>query len=660
MSKYGRTSNMGGGTGKSGRGQFGGGTFSIMRDEWVIMRILLPYIGMLFGMLFVLAGAALTRGFIWVDYRFIARDAEQLFVDTWVVTGVVIFSGLLLSWLAWTFWGQRKAVIVKEHATLTVAIAHVWWLLALWENYGQPWFSRFTIFSWLFGSAVIGLSWCLRNWAMSKADEDSVADHHGGFDEIGLGEGTHLRRKVIDGDILTAEMKMAPGKTTDDAKASRSKLAALAGKPLSQVHVRDHASGDFDKAEIVILRKNPFANPQGDLKWPGAYKPGESIAEGIQYATYEDSTRPELFISGKGGGSSQHFLVMGMSGCGKSKCWQCIYGTVLNRKHVNVIYIDPAKGIQTAGPLLKGIDLFADTLDKGKTVLDRITNAIRVRTDYLASKGLSHWEAECGINFLIVHIEEAARFARVKTLVELTEAARSAGIMLVFSLQRAEGSRLNTNTRYNLGGSMCFGTYGLRDAEFGLSEYTRQAGAIPHHWQDRFPGRHYLEAAGIDPRMFAMSLQTDWVDMSMLSDVVEAGAEFRTPMDEVTAEALGDIYTRYRHDVSVGDTQWQKLEKTGIFVPRDDDTLELPAVADPPMNKEYGISARKAEEVLWEYLTMKADNGIESMAFKDIVAEVEPLCLRKAAWINGKLKAWQRAGNLPTSEYGRYRMPVRK
>jgi hypothetical protein len=658
MSRYGRTANMSGGKQSRG-GAFGGGTFSIMRDEWVIMRILLPYLGMLFGMLIVLGFAAGTRLFIWLDWKMIAKTEEQLRTDTWVVTGVVILSGIILTWLAWIFWGQRKALIIKEHAALTVALAHVWWLVALWENYGKGYFSRYTIFMWVFGCIILGLSWCLRNWAASKADEDSEG-RNGSFGEIGLGDGTHLGKVTRDGNLIKSTIFMGMGKTVDDAKAARSKIAAMAGKPLSQVHVRDTANGDYDKAELILLKNNPFADVKA-LKWAGAFKPGDSIVSPIEYATYEDTTRPQLYLAGKDGGSSEHFLVMGMSGVGKSKAWQAIHGTVLSRSEVNLIYIDPAKGIQTAGPLLKGIDLFADSLAMGKDVIDRLETCIIDRTNYLGERGLSQWESGCGINFLIVHIEEAARFARVKKLIELVEAARSAGIQFIFSLQRAEGSRLNTNTRYNLGASMCFGTYGLRDAEFALSEYTRNAGAIPHHWQNRFPGRHYLEASGLDPRMFAMSLQVDWIDTQQLGEVVEAGKEWHTPMDTITANALGKVFSDYRSAVDRGDTYWQSIGN-GLILPgnvrRDDDTQEIPPVSE---NNTIGISAKKAQEILWEYLTMKADDGITEMKFKDIVAEVESLVLRKGPWINGQLKAWVRAGNLPEhAAHGMYYMPRKR
>lgn len=653
------TKKSGGGSNKAG------GVFSVMRDEWVIMRVLLPYLSMLFGMFIILVLAFLTRLFITIDARWLSRSEDQRWLDTWVVTGLVILSGIILVPLAWTFWGQRKAVIIKQHAAITVGVSHVWWVLALWEDYGSWMFSRFTIVSHMFGCVVIGLSWCFRNWSNARAEDDSE-NGTGGFSDIGLGDGTHLRNRIIEGSMVTAEMAMGPGFTVDDAKRKRSQIAALAGKPLSQVHIREHPNGDMDKAEIVILKDNPFKDVR-ELQWSCEGENGLSIADPIEYGTYEDLKRALVMLGGKG-----HFLVMGMSGAGKSKAWQGIYGKVLRRTEVNLIFIDPIKGLQTAGPLLSGVDLFIDNLVAGQSFLGVLNErVIRARTDYLTSRGLDEWEPGCGINLLIVHIEEAGRFAKTKSLVEIAEAARSAGIILVVSLQRAQGSRLDTNTRYNLGSSMCFGTYGARDAEFALSEYTRQSGAIPHHWQNRYQGRHYLETDGVDPRRFALSIQADWLNMEELRYAIEEGRQWHSDMDDVTASAIGNIYSDYRHAVSVGDTQWQQLERGGLWTPTAD-TVEIPKVnpediIDPPTDtggcgtRSTPMSTASAEEVLWNYLTEQASNGVTEMSFKDIVAGASPRCERKGPWINGRLKKWINAGNLPAqTSSGAYRMPVRK
>ena len=640
------------------KGQFTG---RITRDEWVFVGLLLPYLAMMLGMVLMMLLSFATRLFIWVDSR--VGDNEAL-SSTWIMTGVVFISALVLCPLAYVFFRQRKAVIIAEHATITVAIGHIWWLLSMWENFGEWMWGRLSLFSWFFGSIIIGLSWCLRRWAKGDGDDDTP-DRDGPFKVIGLGD-SYLRKPQIEGNVARVTMQLSPGVTAEDVKKARTKLAGMAGVPRARLHVQDVPSGREDQVNVVLLRHDPFANPK-ELVWAGPVSPGESIEFPIDYGTYEDTERAIIYAAGKDGDSSEHFLVMGMSGCGKSKCWQCLYGSILCRRYVNLIFIDPAKGIQTAGPLLHGIDWFVDDYQRGVAALERVKYAIRKRTDYLASKGLSHWVAGCGINFLIVHVEEAARFANVKSLIELVEAARSAGIMFVLSLQRASGTRLKTDTRYNLGASMCFGTYGLRDAEFALSEYTRQSGAIPHHWQNRFPGRHYLETSGIDARKFAMSVQTDWLDVAFLKQVVIGGQQWRTPMDEVTVEALGQPYAAYRHDVSNGDTQWQTLEANGGLWSVEEPTIEIPRIVvtpddiEPPQaNQEAtsNVSTADAERFLLEWLNLQAEKGIEEFQFKTVAEECSATVGRSVAWINQRLQRWSKNGTLPPQpRYGWYATP---
>jgi hypothetical protein len=187
--------------------------------------------------------------------------------------------------------------------------------------------------------------------------------------------------------------------------------------------------------------------------------------------------------------------------------------------------------------------------------------AIPIRTNYLTAKGLDHWQKDCGLNFLIFHLEEAARFAEVDELVQLTEAARSAGISLVISLQKATQDRIKVAARYNLGANMCFGVKMKRDAQFGLSEYAIESGAQPHRWQDRYPGRHFLEAQGLDATMAGNPLISDWIDIGRLEQEVDNGADIRTPLDNTTADALGLPYRAYRDRVAQGKTDWQELRR---------------------------------------------------------------------------------------------------
>ncbi len=155
------------------------------------MRVLLPYLAMLVAMWFGFLGAMIVRLAIWADVKFITKTQESLDRNTWIVTAAICISCVVLASFAWLLWGQRKALIVREHATFTVVIAHDWFLLALWEDKGDWMFGRVSIIMHVFLCAVIGLTWCFRNWAVSHIEDDQLVGG-AGFAYIGLGDSTRV------------------------------------------------------------------------------------------------------------------------------------------------------------------------------------------------------------------------------------------------------------------------------------------------------------------------------------------------------------------------------------------------------------------------------------------------------------------------------------
>lgn len=533
-------------------------TLRVTKDEWTFFGTLLPYFAMVMGALLTLLMGVVTRVGIMLQYN---TSQTPIVQSSKALTWVVVISCLILSTIAWKLFSQRKGQFIAFHATITVILAHAWLVMAIWQDSGDWLFGAPALYAFFYGSVVLALSWCIRRWAIR--DEESNEDYQNPFEQAGLGSARidgYNSRPVAGGHKF--RLKLPIGKTIEDAKKARVDLAHIAGKPRSLVHVSETASGIEGAVDVLILGDDPFKDK---ILWQGPEHAGDSITSPITYATYDTGERPSLHIAGKNGASSQHFLVMGMPGTGKSKAWQVIYGTVLNRREVSVIFGDPAKAMQTGGPLAAGLEWFETTYDGCLKQMEAIKRAIPERTNYLTARGLDHWVRGCGINFLIFHLEEAARFAEVDELIELVEAARSAGIAIVISLQRATNDRLKTSARFNLGGNMCFGVKMKRDAAFGLSEYAIEAGATPHLWQDRYPGRHYLEVTGIDPRMAGNPLVVDWVDTTRLEHEVDCGSSVRTPLDTTTANALGPDYFAYREQVANGTTNWQQLRANRGF-----------------------------------------------------------------------------------------------
>lgn len=628
---------------------------TVTKDEYALFGQALPYIAMLIGAGLLFFTGVFTRIGIWAQDRWGDTSAYD---STKIATWCVLLSAVVLCAVAWQLFGQRKGPFIRQHATITVFLGHVWLVFALWEDVGDWVFGIPSVFAYTFGAGCIALSWAMRRWAFRAAE---MSDGEGGnpFDEMGLGNSRIDKRnsRAVSGG-MKYRLNLALGKTIENAKDARSKIAHLAGVPRNLVHISETDSGIEGQVDIFIQQEDPFGHK---IVWAGPDMAGQSIAQPLTFGTYDNGFRPQLYIAGKDGGSSQHFITMGMPGAGKSKAWQVIYGTVLTRRNVSVIFGDPAKGMQTGAPLAQGLEWFATTQDECEQQIQAIMRAIPARTDYLTSRGLSHWQDDCGLNFIIFHLEEAARFADTDELIQAVEAARSAGISIVLSLQRATNDRMKTSTRYNLGGSMCFGVRDKRDAALALTEYTIKSGAEPHRIQDRYPGRLYLEALGIDSRMFAHEIQTDWINERMLERVVDEGGQYRTPIDNITADALGSNYEQYRSKVAAGTTDWQQL-RINRYSPGDDQpTNDIPTVVDDniidvpldditdspnPRTGNLGVSSeekRRYELELWTLIMNLAENNQETFSTGDLAQVFKA---RQKPWISKKLKAWVAEGRL--------------
>lgn len=643
---------------------------TVTKDEYALFGKALPYIAMLIGAALLFFTGVITRFGIWAQDRWGDTSAYDA---TKVATWCVLLSAVLLSAVTWKLFGQRKGPFIRQHATITVVLGHAWLLFALWEDLGDWVFGIPSMYAYFFGAGCIALSWSIRRWAFRAAEIGEESNGFNPFEEIGLGNSRidkQNSRSVSGG--MRFRLNLALGKTIENAKDARSKIAHLAGVPRNLVHISETDTNVEGKVDIFIQEEDPFGHK---ISWAGPEMSGQSISQPITFGTYDNGFRPQVYLAGKDGGSSQHFITMGMPGSGKSKAWQVIYGTVLSRKNVSVIFGDPAKGMQTGAPLAEGLEWFATTQKECEEQIKAVMRAIPARTDYLTSRGLSHWQDDCGLNFVIFHLEEAARFSDADELIQAVEAARSAGICIVLSLQRATNDRMKTSTRYNLGGSMCFGVRDKRDASLALSEYTIKSGAEPHRFQDRYPGRMYLEALGIDSRMFAHEIQTDWINERHLERIVDEGSEYRTPIDNVTADALGPRYLDYRDRVERGEADWQKLRINRYSPGTEQPTQDVPIVRKPKAIEGVVVSStegpeptaeknpldytkeekRQAELMLRSVIMNLIENGQEVFSTQDVVSRVT---FRKPSWVKTALSAYVKQGWLKRTERGFYSVVI--
>jgi hypothetical protein len=301
------------------------------------------------------------------------------------------------------------------------------------------------------------------------------------------------------------------------------------------------SADDAGMGTLITVPADPLAE---GLPWPGPSAPGESVHLGAPVGTYDIGRIARMYVTGddNAGRALVHWLVMGASGSGKSTGMRTLVGDLVTRRDFVCWAHDHVKGIQTLAPLLGGLDWVTMDVKAGKVMLGEVRKAIRARTDYLGRRGIEQWTEDCGLSLLMVWIEEATELADLAILVKLVREARSVGIVLVLSLQRASHSSLDTDTRSQLGGSWCFGVRAAEDAAMCLPDAALDAGAAPELWGVTKPGSCYAAAPGIPVELWAAEIRTWRATHAQLVAACELGRAFRQPLDAITAGALGPAY----------------------------------------------------------------------------------------------------------------------
>ena len=256
---------------------------------------------------------------------------------------------------------------------------------------------------------------------------------------------------------------------------------------------------------------------------------------------------------------------MGASGSGKTEAGLVLVAETVTRHDATVIYVDPVKGVQSIFPVAAGVSWAATDRTSAKHIVGRIPAMINARTNHLGRNGFKQWQPGCGLKYLVIVIEEAAAIIGNPKFVQLTEQARSAGISLVVSLQRASHDRMPTSARYNIGSSICFGVGDDISAGFALTDTTLDAGATPWLWKDRRPGMAYLEAPGVDESRWPTPLRHFLTNPDDLKTIIAHHAQ--PGLDEVTADAAGNEYTKYRAAVANGTAPWQQTTGMATVTP---------------------------------------------------------------------------------------------
>lgn len=615
-----------------------------------------------------------------------ALPAHSMWADSAAgAVGLTLASAALTA----TTWWAGKATTPQRrlHSALTVGAATSWLTAAALAGPGTGPIPSL----YLIGGGALAASWNIRQMLRTRQDGEPAENSGGLLEKVGLAK-TMITGSTVAPNKATFQLQLPPGELTADdvAKAAPRLASALDVAPTA---VRVHPDPDSHaRATLSVVPRDLLKNT---TPWPGPSAPGRSVADPIVIGVYEDGTPAVLYFPGDPATSrnAMHLLVMGMTGSGKSEAALVALAELLSRRGVVVWASDPAKADQTLGPLLPALDWAALDMPSTVAMIEAITAAIPERTKWLAKYGYKQWEPACaetqadgspGMPYLVCWFEEAAKTIRETdddAFTGIAQEARSAGISLVISLQRASGTQISTDTRASLGSSWCFGVRDDRDAGFALPDEALDAGASPQSWRDKRPGYNYLAVNGAPEELWATPARAYLSSRDQLEAVVGAFAPVRAELDPVTTaaarKAAGDAFTgRTRPPLTPGAPT--TTPRPGLADPDDlDDADEGQADEDldgidpeqplppamtvmrfgtPDGRPRQTVSTEEARQAMTDLLDEFEAAGMVEVGPKDFMDHCDRHG-RTRGWVSGQVAAMVAAGRLQeTDRPGRYRI----
>lgn len=431
-----------------------------------------------------------------------------------------------LSLLAWRA-GRARGAIVRAHACASVAVAGCWLLAATIVG---P-LTRPVIDVWVVLLLGGGISWNIRRGLRGQGDE-----HDSGWstlaDRVKL-PGSRIMSPVRDGHQVRATIEAQRGaQTSSDILGARERIASGLGVPVSGVRlVADPESAA--RAHLTVVTTDVLKTP---TPWPGPSNPGRSIASPLVLGIRETGEPLQLWLPGdhKAGRSATHVLITGMTGAGKSAAGRLLLAEILTRPDALVMLIDTVKARQFTTPFRDRVAELATEPERARVLVGKLPGLIAERADELGERGYDQWEPGCGMPYLIVHVEEAASvIASSRPFALAAQTARSAGVSLIVSLQRAVHTNLPTDVRQQLGAALAFGCRPGDERFSGLSAEVLDGGASPQAWGASRPGYCYAEIPGTDPALWSAPARTFVSDSAGVA--ASLGASPHTDQPEKTA-----------------------------------------------------------------------------------------------------------------------------
>lgn len=621
------------------------------------------------------------------------------------VTAGLTLASVALTGLTW--WAGRSTTQQRRlHSAVTVAAASTWFTAAAIAGPGAGPLGEL----YFIGAPALALSWNIRQ-ILRKNVEGTTAGADGGFlEKVGLAK-TQVIRTEVGPNKASFDLQLPRGELTpDDVSKNLTRIAGALDVPKTAIRVTENP----DSASRVMLTVVPLDLLKNTVPCPGPSAPAESISHPVVVGIYEDGNPAVMWFPGDPdeARNAMMLLLMGMTGSGKSEGGLTALAEILTRRDVIVWASDPAKKEQTLGPLLPAIDWAALDMPSTKAMIEALKAVIPARTAWMAKHGYKQWVPACaetqadgspGMPYLVAWFEEAAKTIRETdddVFTGIAQEARSAGVSLVISLQRASGNQISTDTRASFGSSWCHGVRSEGDARFALDDEVLDAGAAPHVWKDKKPGYAYLVANGVPDDVWATPMRDYLSGVDYLNWVVVTFADTRAHIDPVTAGAAARAVdraftarTRYPLPGTTSEpdkpmrAEFAKGEDEDGYYPGDHDYDEYPpSEADGDEDYEEGefidaeeelpeveqvvqlaprppsdesrpkISTAEARAAMEEVLEEFEDEGRDVVGPADFMEYCDRYG-RGRSWVSGQVAQFVLAGRLAeTNEVGRYRI----
>jgi hypothetical protein len=465
-----------------------------------------------------------------LDWTVKTSPAAPLLANTFFVLATVG-----LSTLAWDFAKHRER---GKQAALAGSVSALGLLFAINAGVGVSWLwsGLFILAGWL-----VAVTWSIARLDVTRNDKSDEAEKDGP-DWLKKLKGWKARSiKPIhgdDGELIATEVEFdhADGDTVETLQDAKANIESSTGSPggMSTATGGDRA----DRSKLRLMHTDPLIKKQ---MLPEPSSPGGSVADGAVIAVSAMGTKVTIYVGGPGGPKTptditapSNYLFMGMSRAGKTVGENTMLTEFGTRRDDVILYLNKSKGMQDLRPVcpvteVAVIEADGDTGGEYRAAFTQVEKIMKYRQAQLGRFGISAYSVkdcfhepkwrtnEAGrreqmepMPELIVHVGEADSILQSDGFRCQTIASKclSLGIVIGFSMQRADHTQMPTGLRFNLGTSLCFGTSDDQSAIFALSEPTIKAGARPDYWKARKPGYFYVEGLGIDEEMFPVPNRT--------------------------------------------------------------------------------------------------------------------------------------------------------